>query len=76
MRIPEAEALNAMAELIASCGFDQITDPNNRARIVELCIAADQAEQLNCIVYQLEEIDGSLAPLHAWFQKSDEYRRF
>lgn len=76
MRIPEINDLNAMAELIAGCGFDDITDPNNRARIVELCIAADQAEQLNCIAYQLEEIDGSLTPLHSWFAKSDEYRRF
>lgn len=76
MRIPEINDLNAMAELIAGCGFDYITDPNNRARIVELCIAADQAEQLNCIAYQLEEIDGSLTPLHSWFTKSDEYRRF
>ena len=76
MRMPKTKDLNAIAELIAGCGFYSITDPNNRARIVELCIAADQAEQLNCIAYQLEEIDGSLTPLHSWFTKSDEYRRF
>ncbi len=69
MRVPYPDYLNEMAQLVAQCDFDNISDPNNRARIIELCIMADQAEWLY-------EIDDDLRPVREWFQSSDEYRRF
>lgn len=69
MRVPHPDDLNEMAQLVAQTNFDAITDPNNRARIIELCIMADQAEWLY-------EIDDDLRPVRDWFQASDHYRKF
>jgi hypothetical protein len=77
MNMTSHHDLDCMAELIADCRWSQITDPNNRARIVELVQQAGanaSLAQLEEVVKKLEEIDQSLRPLMDWFARSDFYR--
>lgn len=74
--MPDLNDLNDMAHLVAGCAFVEITDPNNRARIVELCLMDKQAEQTAEVARWLEQIDISMTTLGEWFERSDHYRKF
>lgn len=67
--MPNLSDLNDMAHLVAGCAFVEITDPNNRARIVELCLM----DRRN---HWLEQIDASMTVLHEWFERSGHFRKF
>ena len=76
MRMPKTDDLNAMATLVAGCSFYNVVDPNNRARIIELCLMGEQVQQTLNIAEWLGQIDTSMTIIHEWFEKSDTHRRF
>lgn len=54
--MPFKEELDAMAQEVCRCDFDQVADPAHRAIIMDLTIKADQA--------------GDIADIALWFRKS------
>ena len=72
----DTDKLDAMAQLVAGVDFDKVLDPNNRARIIELSLMAEQAQQTLNIAEWLGQIDTSMTIIHEWFEKSDTHRRF
>lgn len=78
MITPDIHQLDHMTELVAGEGatFAGITDPNNRARIIELCIMGLQAHETQQCASWLEQIDISMTHIGDFFNSSDPYRRF
>lgn len=62
--MPEDKALDAMAYKIAGCSFASL-NPDNRARVMELAIAAEQSNTTIEISNLIEGVKGVLADIEA-----------